>query len=43
MINGTSIFRQGQGVEEERGDVASLRRTSDDEDNAEIGKKRRSS
>ena len=43
VIHGMSIFSQGQGAEEERGDVARLRRTSDDEGNAEIGKKRRPS
>jgi len=42
-IKGTSILRQGQGAEEERGDVAELRRTSDDEGNAEIAQNRRSS
>ncbi len=43
LTYGMSIFRQGQGVKEEHGDVAALRRTRDDADNAEIGKKRHSS
>jgi hypothetical protein len=40
-FHGVWIIRQVGGAEEERGGVAALRRTSDDEGNAEMAEKPR--
>jgi hypothetical protein len=42
LIFGVRIFRQVGGAKEECGGVAALRRTSDDEVNAEMAEKPRS-
>jgi len=41
-MQGAWIFRQVGGAEEERGGVAPLRRTSDDDGNSEMAEKPRS-